>query len=1131
MPAATPPGSRPHTFGRSSNVWQYLELVSELKTPLVDGQSPFGLSGLTDEGDSEDDDLMSSESDGGDDDDEIGSELGGKMEGGARIRHREDQTTRRRGSEATTAAAGSSTAGRRRSGGRKASSSLMKSVVSLPNLQPPSRRQGSKKELTIATTSSTLTSATAGRSAVGGRPSFNSVEIMKRLHALGSSASAPLLAASPFGTGGNTIDNPALFTGAQGQEKAAANQAAAASGSTATTPLTLPSPSTGTASSSAAAGAMAVAPAPLSDAEKLRNDFNSQATRLSYGCSVALELFNGHLMMVGSPDGLVRVQALEKLQLPQTKGYRDRAIFTLLDLADVRSAGSLRYGDSVWLQLSVGPGDVSWEQGGVLGAKVREAPQLKALGLLDDDAIRNDVPSPAVVGCPVPITAYLPKVDEIQSRVRNKAAKMLGKWVIRSAVCQRRKQKDCLGQTFVYNNDEIYLEQDWFYLGADSDAGLAVLRQLPPVSALKDVKPGEYVVERRAAWKLRLLDSSSGGAGLSLAQQQMERLLLRAKTQLKQSQRMRAGQTKSYGPSLQSGSGFTTQLRAQVAASTRHTESRYVERQERRLKRIDQHLSEKAQGMRVDLSVQEEAAGGGEKLEDTGRVEGQEGLPPRVKAKASSRRTPLSIARSGVASRERLATASDRRESLRGLEGEKVADAKSQSAAAAPDSGDPPAAEASCALCHSSSIGYNLCCQFRSVMDLLQHERVVATRESMKQQHNSTPQSAATGGNGASAAKKPTRSRAGHSSGSDDVSGTAASSQVPPAAERRLSSRTSATEATMVAMEAGVSPPSIGGSGGPTAVSGSRQPPPPNARVLELFAREDAAMMGLIRYKEKEAHRALAAETQARIGISPAAAHFRDRFKHVGLFMLKHQHQPQQPPEQQQDGISGHFQRLHAALLTISSRRSVGGKRRKKRDVDGEEGDSEDDDLDSEDGDSDDNRAEAEPSQPQLDMRTCPLQYPGEGFDVFGNPLEDSDAAVPERMFPTQRELELLPPVDTKAALALYLQNRAAMAEMLNGYAELVDTQMAPALRAALAARNRGVLVETLDFVARASEFVCARRVQVFVAQLLHAVAASDVGDFAHFQREFDELLAEMQGTSSFIRFVRDTKTARPKKR
>ncbi|ETO86397.1 hypothetical protein F444_00059, partial [Phytophthora nicotianae P1976] len=410
---------------------------------------------------------------------------------------------------------------------------------------------------------------------------------MKRLNALGTSASTSIIPPASPSNNGHGIENlPTQSQTLPGNQGSGFIQ-------TSTTPssgIAVPAGSTANI-------------APVSDAEKLRNDFNSQATRLSYGCSVALELFNGHLMMVGSPDGHVRVQSLEKLQTPQAKGYKDRAIFTLLDLVDVRSAGSIRYGDSVWLQLSVGPGDVSWEQGGVLGAKVREAPQLKALGLLDDDSIRNDVQAPAAVGYPVPVSAYLPKsrddgdmqVDEIQSRLRNKTAKMLGKWIIRSAVCQRRKQKD----NFVYNNDEVYLEQDWFYLGADSDAGVAVLRQLPPAVAGKDTKPGEYVVERRGAWKLRLLDSSSGSAGLSLAQQQMERLLLRAKAQLKQSKRMRAGQTKVYGPNLRGGTGFTAQLRAQVAASTRQIESRCADHQERRLKHINRHLNDKARSMNV----------------------------------------------------------------------------------------------------------------------------------------------------------------------------------------------------------------------------------------------------------------------------------------------------------------------------------------------------------------------------------------------------------------------------------------------------------------------------------------------------------------------------------------------------
>jgi hypothetical protein len=88
---------------------------------------------------------------------------------------------------------------------------------------------------------------------------------------------------------------------------------------------------------------------------------------------------------------------------PKISCTKHRAVFTLIDLADVRSAKSIRYGDAVWLQLSVGPGDASWEQGGVLGTKVREAPQLQALALRNDTSIRNDAQAPAVIGYPAPV--------------------------------------------------------------------------------------------------------------------------------------------------------------------------------------------------------------------------------------------------------------------------------------------------------------------------------------------------------------------------------------------------------------------------------------------------------------------------------------------------------------------------------------------------------------------------------------------------------------------------------------------------------------------------------------------------------------------------------------------------------
>lgn len=909
-----------------------------------------------------------------------------------------------------------------------------------------------------------------------GGSTFNSAEIMRRLHALGTSASTPVL--------------PTTLT--NGETTALANSSNQGPAGLAT-PLQLSTPGAVAPGASTTVSTTAV-PIPLSDAEKLRNDFNSQATRLSYGCSVALELFNGHLMMVGSPDGQARVQSLETLQTPRSKGYKDRVIFTLLDLADVRSAGSIRYGDAVWLQLSVGPGDVSWEQGGVLGAKVREAPQLKALGLMDDDAIRNNVQAPLVVGYPIPVTAYLPKsrdegdlqVDEIQSRLRNKSAKMLGKWIIRSAVSQRRKQKD----NFVYNNDEVYLEQDWFYLGADSDAGIAVLRQLPPAVAGKDAKPGAYVVERRGAWKLRLLDSSSGSAGLSLAQQQMERLLLRAKSQLKQSQRMRAGQTKVYGPNLRGGTGFTAQLRAQVAASTRQTESRYAERQEWRLKRIDRHMSEKAQSMNIDLGYNETTTRSDPRT--SGRRPNS-GKSDAGRDKNSGRRASVRNDQSHRRSSTDPVEATSRRRSSVSFPSPEDEVAKSPSSEVAITQQpvlmtlEAPANVSSCALCHSSSIGYNLCCQLRDVIQLLEQEQVgdAGTMEDMMQSCRDV----------APATRRVLQSRAGRSARAENAA-VATAGLASVFLHEGLESRnsTSAKETTRHGADAVDTAASTSESSYGRAL---------NERVLQLFAKEDAAMLGIIKYKEKEAYRALAAETHARIGMSPVAAHFRDRFKHVGLFMQMHKkHQ-----EAQQDGIGGHYQKLHADLYSAGKER--------KRDA-GEDDDSEDDPDDYSDSE---DSADGHATEHQSVTR---LPEPVDGSE--GKSADDT-----ERLFPTAEELELLTPVDTKAALALYVQNRSAMAEMMDGYAELVDSQMVAALQAALSTRNRGALVETLDFIARASEFVCARRVQVFVARLLHAVAASDIGDFVSFQKEFDELLVEMQGAASFIRFFRQQRASRRK--
>ncbi|KAF1316309.1 hypothetical protein FI667_g15511, partial [Globisporangium splendens] len=175
----------------------------------------------------------------------------------------------------------------------------------------------------------------------------------------------------------------------------------------------------------------------------------------------------------------------------------------------------------------------------------------------------------------------------------------------------------------------------------------------------------------------------------------------------------------------------------------------------------------------------------------------------------------------------------------------------------------------------------------------------------------------------------------------------------------------------------------------------------------------------------------------------------------------------------------------------------------------------------------------AEAAESHTRVRTCPIEYPGDGFDVFGNPVdpEASDLRQRHRMLPSEQEMEMIAPIDTKAMMEVYLQNRAAVGEMLEGYVELCETQMIPNLHRAMETYNRGSLVEILEFTARASEFVCARRVQVQVAKLMHEIAESDVGDFQAFEAAFDALLKEFDGTVAFIKFYREKLNAKKKRK
>lgn len=643
-------------------------------------------------------------------------------------------------------------------------------------------------------------------------------------------------------------------------------------------------------------------------------------------------------------------------------------------------------------------------------------------------------------------------------------------------------------QNFVYNNDEIYLEQDWFYLGADSDAGIAVLRQLPPSSSLKDVKDGEYLIERRAAWRIRLLDSTNGGAGLSLAQQQMERLLFRAKMQLKQSKKMRAGQTKAYAPDLHGGSSFTSQLRSKIAVSTRECDERHLERQDQRLEHLARHLGTKADAMNRRVSYTE--IDGDFDFPSDFRLQDADASADRVNDSATLPLAMADAAPSGKASpvpKPSLVHVPER--------------ALSDSIGETSES-----SQHVCSLCQSSTIGYNLCSQIHSVMHAIASESELETATGRLHSQRSELKSSGGSNTHARASKSSSHnvtfdasSNAHSEDPSSNSTSATADSESPSGHTSLQSSRRKSRYVTAVAPSAMTSPL-------------LPQQSLERDRILALFSLQDAHMLEIIKFKERTAREALIAEEHARMGLSPVATHFRDRFKHVGLLAQAHM-----APHHTQDGIGGHFQKLHAELFTsAATAKSRGGRRAHSRV----------EQLAQEQGS----------ATFTFDMRTCPLEYPGEGFDVFGNPIDDErpDPVQRTRMFPSEDELELVAPIDTKAVMETYAQNRAAVIEMLDGFVELCETHMMPNLHVAMETYNRTALVEMLEFTARASEFVSARRIQVHVAQLLHTIAASDIGDFAALEAPFDALMAECAATLAFIKFYRehhDTRSKTKKKR
>ncbi|EQC34240.1 hypothetical protein SDRG_08442 [Saprolegnia diclina VS20] len=715
------------------------------------------------------------------------------------------------------------------------------------------------------------------------------------------------------------------------------------------------------------------------DATKLRQDFSSQKdARVYYGSTAALELFNGDMLMVSVADGSVCVQPLERLK-NQLKGCRDKLLFTLINMNELRSANPIRFGDSVWLQISVGTGDTSWEQGGVLGAKVRKAPDLQTLSLTHVEKDPIDAPPEAApdevllnVGYPVPVRAYLPKtrddstdsqIDDMQARLRNKTSRMVGRWIVRSAVVRPKGKDD-----FVNNDDEIYLEQDWFYLGADLEATeksqTAVLRQLPPT---KTTKVGEYVVERRAAWKVRLVDSSKGGLGLSLVQQQMERLLFKAKTQLKASEKMRDGQLRHYGPDLNGGQGFSKQLRRHIQNVTAECDDEYFAHQNDRLRQLDVYFEDKMAAM----------------------------------DKTDRKRAPLSPLASSLRFSASVPNLSSCKDSI-GLH------------APATESTVPPSTEKICNLCVAyARVGFDLCTHNHEVAHCV-----------------------------ALGAPLPSKS-------SEPSSGEMLKARL---SERHMSTSDGALRAAKAAEAAEL-----------------RE----RGRIMRLLSEQDDRLVNVIKYTEQRAHLAAIA-THSTDNDDDAPSYFSTKRSRVRRRLTSM--------------ISDTGPRRKSTLKSTVLAETVRSH--------------DDDDDDSTGGDANDNTDDDDDDDDDGDELSD---------DDDENPDDDDD-------FITEAEIQTLDYINVEKATALYANDEKAMLAMLHGFADLAEHRLVPQLQDALTAKHKACLLETSDFLARASEFVMARRIQVHVMSLIQSVATSNVDDFSSIAPVVEQLLREVDGTIRFIR-------------
>ncbi|CAM9438995.1 unnamed protein product, partial [Choristocarpus tenellus] len=254
---------------------------------------------------------------------------------------------------------------------------------------------------------------------------------------------------------------------------------------------------------------------------------------------------------------------------------KHNATFKLIDLEEPASFRSILYGQSVWLQIVSGPGEPTWRQGSVLGARVHGPGILPTNGVQPGSRIVKDNNDPnREVGVPFPFKAASSKpgdgngaMNETFVRLLNKNAVVNCRWIVRPVHPNGRSKPEKMGHE-VANMDYIYLEQDFFYITRVSQGSQVALKALCQKTNLcSKGKMGrntkQYPVERRGIFRLRISDADDlGPAG----EERSAALMRKAKKGLKRSEAIRDGHKcymhcGQHGDSLTSGTMFPQQIR------------------------------------------------------------------------------------------------------------------------------------------------------------------------------------------------------------------------------------------------------------------------------------------------------------------------------------------------------------------------------------------------------------------------------------------------------------------------------------------------------------------------------------------------------------------------------------------